>query len=79
LAIDECGSIHPFALMAKPNRYAFIAKQQSETAGQTQRGISTSAKRRLLDTAQKRLEEGHSLNPDADGAYGAVLKAKGLI
>ena len=65
--------------MAKPNRYASIGKQQSETGGQTQRGISTSAKRRLLDVAQKRLEEGQSLNPHADGAYGAVLKAKGLL
>jgi len=65
--------------MAEPNRYASIAKQQSETGGGTQRGISTSAKRRLLDTAQKRLKEGLSLNSSADGAYGAVLKAKGLI
>jgi hypothetical protein len=65
--------------MAKPNRYASIAKQRSETAGQTQRGIATSAKRRLLDKARKHLEEGKSLNPNADGAYGAVLKAEGLI
>ena len=71
--------VHPFALMAKPNRYASIAKQQSETGWETQRGISTAAKRRLLYAAQKCLEAGKSLNPDADGAFGAVLKAKGLI
>jgi len=65
--------------MARQNRYASIAKQQSETGGETQRGISTSAKRKLLNTAQKRLKDGLSLNSSADGAYGAVLKAKGLI
>jgi len=65
--------------MARQNRYASIAKQQSETGGETQRGISTSAKQKLLNTAQKRLKDGLSLNSSADGAYGAVLKAKGLI
>jgi hypothetical protein len=65
--------------MAKPNRHASIAKKQSETAGKTQRGISTAAKRRLLAIAQQRLKQGLPLNSDAGGAFGAVLKAKGLI
>jgi hypothetical protein len=79
LAIDECGSIHSFALMAKPNRYASLNGRQVETSGQLQRGISASAKRFLLQACEEHLMAGKSLNKDIDGAAGAVLKAKGLI
>ena len=71
--------VHPFALMAKPNRYASISKMQSEINGQTFRGLSTSGKRFLLKVASEVLDQGKPLNAEAGGAAVAALRAKGLI
>jgi hypothetical protein len=75
LAIDECGSIHPFALMAKPNRFT---SDQSRVTSVTVNGqVFTGASHSRILKLEQDLRDGRiCLTTEAERA---VLKAKGLI
>ncbi len=81
--IDECGSIHTFALMAKPNLYASKSQHQAEVNGQTIRGESSKYIRNFLCMCKQHLDDGYEIDadriPSITGPRLAAIKAKGFI